>query len=71
MVGSPPRHLRAQPELEPATVQVNHGTGHILVSRLVLAHRVAMRKTEDLGDGLGVNEVVDVDFLTHARTLHP
>ena len=71
MVSCPTLNLGTQPELYPSAGKVDYWTRHVVVAGLVLAHCVAVRETEDLGDGLGVDEVVDVDFSSHAPTLHP
>ena len=63
----PLRDLGAQPKLCAAAAETDDRAGHVRVAPLVLAHCVAMRKAEDLGDAVCVNEVVRIDPGRHVH----
>ena len=58
---SPSLDLGTEPELDPTLPKVEHRLGHVRISLLVLMNRVAVRKTEDLGHALGVDQVLSID----------
>jgi hypothetical protein len=71
MMSRPSFDLGSEPQLRAAAAEVNHGAGHLVVARLVLADGIAVCKAKELSHALGVNEVVDVDLAAHAMTIHP
>ena len=53
----PPSYLGAQPEFCAAAAEIYDGAGHISITPLVLAHRVAMREAKNLGDAVRVTVI--------------
>lgn len=47
--------------------KVDDRAGHVGVAHLVLADRVAMRETNDLGDVTGINQIVYENSARHAK----
>lgn len=61
--------LGPEPEHWPAPAKVDDRTGHVRVARLVLADGVSVGETEDLGDIVGVDQVIDEDSSGHEKSL--
>jgi len=70
LLGCPPLDLRTEPELDAPLAQIDGRPWHVFVLPLVLEHGVPVRQTEDIGDALGVEEIVCLDLRGHAAILH-
>lgn len=55
---SPALNVRPEPELDAPLATIKHGFRHVVVAVLVLEDRVAVRKSEDLSNVLGVHEIL-------------
>jgi hypothetical protein len=67
----PALYVGAEPKLRPASTKIDDGYGHIGVSPLVCADRLAERQTENPGDTVGVNQVFRIYVRTHAYEATP
>jgi len=65
----PALDLGTKPEHRSAATEVDHRPWHVWVARLVLADRVPVSKTQDLGNVVGVDQVVDEDSSGHKNSL--
>ena len=63
--GVPAFNLWTQPEHRTTAAEVEDGTRHVRVARLVLADRVPVREPKNLGDVVGVHEIVEGDSSRH------
>lgn len=61
----PSLDLGPEPEHRPAAAEVNNRPGHLGVSRLILAHGVSVGQTEDLGNVVGVDQVIEKNASGH------
>jgi len=61
----PPLDLRAKPELYPTIAEFPHRTRHVRIPVLVNADGVAVGKTEEFGNPVCVEKIVDVNRSTH------
>ena len=69
--GDPALDLRPKPQHGTAATEVDHWPGHVRITGLVLAHRVAVRKAEDLGHVASINQIVYEHSVRHAQELTP
>ena len=67
----PALDVGAEPELRPASTKIDDGYGHIGVSPLVRADRLAERQTENPGDTMGINQVFRIYVRTHGYEATP
>src|SRR5690242_9029235 len=61
----PPFDLGAKPKLDAPIAELAHRTRHIVVPVLVDADGVPVGKTEELGNAVCVEEIVDVHLSAH------
>jgi hypothetical protein len=69
LLGCPAFNVRPEPDLDAAVAEVEDRPWHVRVPVLVDAHRRAVSEAKQLGHGIGVDEIVDVDSLAHAFRL--
>ena len=65
----PALDFRTEPEHRPSRAEVDDRTGHVRVARLILADSVSVGETQDLGDVVSVDQVVDEDSSRHGKSL--
>jgi hypothetical protein len=61
--------LRPKPQLGPSIAELADWTRHVVVPVLIHAHGVAVSETEELGDAVCVEEIVDVYLAAHIARL--
>ena len=66
----PALDLRTKPKARPAWAEVEDRPRHVGVATLILADGVALRKAENPGDFVSVDEVVDKYASRHKTSLH-
>jgi hypothetical protein len=66
LLGCPAFNVRPEPDLDAAVAEVEDRPWHVQVPVLVDADGVAVGEAQELSYAVGVDEIVDVDSLTHA-----
>ncbi len=66
LLGRPAFDVGLEPDLHAPVAEVENRAWHVRVPMLVDAHGVAVREAKQIGHAIGVDEIVDVDSLTHA-----
>jgi hypothetical protein len=66
LLNRPACNIWLEPDQDASVAKVEDRPRHIRIPMLVDAHRIPVCKPEQLGHAVGVDEIVDVDSLTHA-----
>jgi hypothetical protein len=66
LLGRPAFDVGLEPDLDPSVAKIEDRPWHVRISVLVDAHGVAVGKPKSIGYAVGIDEIVDVDSLTHA-----
>jgi hypothetical protein len=63
-------YLASEPHLAPSASKVDHGARHVRIAVLIQRHGVALSQAKNLGYGLGVYEVVDINLPSHTPSAY-
>jgi hypothetical protein len=65
----PSLNLWSEPQSRPTRTEIDRGPGHVHVALLIRTDAISMREPEEIGDALGVDEVLSSHPWRHDRRL--
>ena len=67
LCGCPALDVGLEPHLHPSVAEIQDRPWHVRISMLVDADGVAVGEAKQVGNAIGVDQIVDVDSLAHVH----